>query len=167
VSRPRESGRFKATHGGSAGGKTTLEYRVWCGLIARCTNPKEPSYDRYGGRGITVCDRWRSSFEAFLADMGTKPSPKHCIDRIDNDGPYAPENCRWATQRESMNNRRITNWVTFNGERMPLAVAAERFGVNKFTLWGRIYRRHWPHELALTIPPLSRSERDTVRRMLE
>lgn len=83
----------------------TPEYRAWDAMKQRCTNPKANGYDGYGGRGITVCDRWRYSFENFYADMGDRPSRDHSLDRIDNEGNYEPGNCRWATHSEQMKNR--------------------------------------------------------------
>jgi hypothetical protein len=84
----------------------TSEYRSWRHMVERCENPSEKRYASYGGRGIKVCDRWKNNFSAFLADMGQKPSPKHSIDRKDNDLGYEPGNCRWATPKQQAHNRR-------------------------------------------------------------
>lgn len=86
---------------------STSEYKAWKSMKRRCLNPKTKFFEHYGGRGITVCDRWLESFENFLEDMGQKPSPELTLDRINNDGNYEPENCRWATWVQQNNNRSI------------------------------------------------------------
>lgn len=93
-------------HGHARFGRLSSEYHSWQGLKARCTNPKDEKWKHYGGRGIKVCAQWMQSFETFLADVGPKPSRRHLLDRINNNGNYEPGNCRWATASQSNLNRR-------------------------------------------------------------
>lgn len=97
-----ETGKSYRTHGLSR----TSEYRSWKALIHRCYTVKNNRYQYYGALGVTVCERWRHSFETFLADMGTRPTPTHSIDRVDPSGNYEPANCRWATPTQQRRNRR-------------------------------------------------------------
>ena len=122
------------THGQTKGHRPSTEHRIWSGAKNRCTNPNSRSWPDYGGRGITMCDRWRDSFEAFLADMGKRPSPEHSIDRIDNDGPYSPENCRWATRREQGANKRNSRIITHDGITRSINGWAHELGVGATTL---------------------------------
>jgi hypothetical protein len=121
-----------------SGKSDTTEYSTWHGMIQRCTNPNSPRYDRYGGRGISVCSRWRESFQNFLDDMGRKPSQSHSIDRINNDGNYEPSNCRWATQAEQMRNASSANLLTHNGETLCLTDWSIKTGISISGLRHRI-----------------------------
>lgn len=122
------------THGESRAGKK--EYKTWHYINERCHNTKHKSYKNYGGRGITVCDRWRHSYETFLSDMGRAPSSKHTMDRIDSNKSYEPSNCRWATMKEQQNNRRNNLNIGHNGEVLTMAQWAERLNENYQTLRG-------------------------------
>ena len=110
------------------------EYPVWNGMKQRCHNPNYKAFERYGARGIYVCQEWRDSFVRFFEDMGPRPSPAHSIERIDNDGPYAPGNCRWATLDEQANNKRRT--IRVDGK--TVTEIAKETGLQKTTIRGRI-----------------------------
>lgn len=111
------------------------EHRVWQGIKTRTTNPKASCYHRYGGRGILMCERWFNDFQAFYEDMGPRPSPKHTIERLDNDGPYSPENCRWATIKEQTRNKSTNVRLTYKGEHLCVAEWAERYGIPRSRLY--------------------------------
>lgn len=117
----------------------TLEYRSWYGMIQRCYNPKHDNYHRYGGRGIQVCNHWQQSFKNFLTDMGPRPTPRHSIDRIDNDGHYEPGNCRWATIEEQSNNKSTTLRVKLdNGETVTSKQLRDRYNLTRNQLYSRL-----------------------------
>jgi len=134
----------------------TALWDCWQHMVQRCTNPKVARYPAYGGRGIRVCDRRLRSIVAFSEDMGPMPSPKHQIDRIDNDGNYEPENCRWATRTQQARNRRTSKRIVVNGESITLAEASERFGINYGTLRSRIVDYGWSIHDATRMPRYGR-----------
>ena len=135
--------------------RRSIEHRVWRNMIRRCTNQKAAAYADYGGRGITVCDRWLASFENFLADMGRKPSPDLEIERIDNDGGYDPGNCRWATRKENSRNRRSNRMITLDGQTKALAAWCEESGLPRDTVRKRL-EAGWEPQLALSTPVIRR-----------
>lgn len=125
------------TKHGESNANESLEYKTWCGIKERCFNVTLKAYKDYGGRGITVCDRWLNSFENFLADMGRKPTPQHSIDRIDNNGNYEPSNCRWATRIEQSRNRRSNVKIFYNGMCKSASEWAEILNIKAGTILGR------------------------------
>lgn len=116
--------------------------QIWASMVRRCTDPKNKAFDRYGGRGIRVCDRWRNSLAAFAEDMGPRPSPKHSLDRIDNDGHYEPSNCRWADSFEQGANKRNNVVIEYGGESHHVAEWGRRLGIGIATLSWRA-RQGW------------------------
>ena len=152
LSRKRVTER-KTTHGHSKRGQRSPTYHSWAPMVKRCTNPNYPGFADYGGRGITVCDRWlgENGFPNFLADMGEKPEGTS-IDRVDNDRGYCPENCRWATAKEQGNNRRSNRLITAFGRTQTMAQWAEELGISRYALRNRVDRCGWPVERALTTP---------------
>src|SRR5574342_481002 len=141
--RRHEAGQKNRTHGAS----DSPEYAVWANMLDRCRNSDHAAFQSYGGRGISVCERWWK-FENFIQDMGLKPSPDHELDRKDNDGNYEPENCRWATVQEQARNRRSTRLITFMGRTQCLTAWADELGISKESLHWRI--EQWGLERALS-----------------
>lgn len=118
----------------------------------RCYDTKYTEYPRYGARGIAVCDRWRDSFEAFLADMGPRPGRWYSVERKNNNGPYELGNCYWATTEEQANNRRNNTLVTLQGRTQTLARWCRELGIKHHTVMTRMGKRGWSVEKALTTP---------------
>lgn len=133
------------THGMSK----TPEYWTWWRIRGRCYSPKHHNYARYGGRGIRVCTRWLDSFHDFLSDMGPKPSPKHSIERLDNDGDYEPGNCIWATAQKQNSNRTTVVLVTAFGKTQSVSEWSRETGIGRLAITYRL-RTGVPPEVALS-----------------
>jgi hypothetical protein len=129
----------------------TSEYAIWSSMRQRCLDPNSPAYNRYGGRGITICDTWEDSFEAFYTDMGPRPSATHSLERINNDLGYSKENCRWATPSEQSRNTRRNHLLTYNGKTQCVTDWAEEMHLSSAAIFLRL-RRGWDIEKTLTTP---------------
>lgn len=139
-------------HGHKRNGKATATYKAWCSMIQRCTYPHKDGFELYGGRGITVCERWRD-FVLFLADMGERPS-NTTLDRFPNsDGNYEPGNCRWATVIQQANNKRTNVRVTHGGRTLTIAEWSRETGIGFPCLYGRLFKYGWHPSEAFTRPP--------------
>jgi hypothetical protein len=136
-------------HGMTRGDRHAPEYAVWNAMIARCHRPNTRNFKDYGGRGITVCARWHD-FASFIGDMGPRP-PGGMIERINNDGGYSPENCRWASRIEQASNTRRTRLLTLDGESRTLAEWSRLLGIHHSTVLARI-KGGWSEERALSVP---------------
>lgn len=134
----------KIKHGHKRKNAASVEYKTWLGMKRRCYDEKYKDYATWGGRGIRVCDRWNNSFEAFLEDMGPRPSSKHSIDRLDSNLDYSPGNCRWATaQEQGAEHRRGLIAVEVDGLSFPsLKAACEAYDVVYATVFDRVQRGH-------------------------
>lgn len=136
------------THGMT---KTRL-YRVWAGILGRCNSPVTTSWNRYGAKGVSVCEEWLTfeNFRDWAFANGYNDSLT--IDRIDPRGDYEPSNCRWANTKEQANNKQGTIWIEYGSERMPLSYWADKLGIQYHTLYDRLYRYGWTVDRAFTEP---------------
>jgi hypothetical protein len=150
LGRASSCGCLTRAHKMRHGHRNTITYASWIAMKARCNRPSHMHYSSYGGRGIVICERWLQ-FENFLADMGPRPSRKHSLDRIDNDGNYEPGNCRWATAYEQGANTRQNRLITFRGTTMCLKNWARTVGIKENLLRYRI-SKGWTLDKALTTP---------------
>lgn len=146
----REVCRDMGTAGASHGLSNTPTYKTWVSMKSRCYVPSSPSFKNYGARGIIVCERWLSDFDAFFADMGARPNGRS-LDRIDVNGNYEPLNCRWATSEEQVSNRRNTRFVVVDGIKMRAAELAKMCGMRPTTFSRRI-DAGWSVHKAMTTP---------------
>lgn len=135
--------------------EATIGYKyekiVWRGMKTRCYDPDSTNYPLYGGRGITVCDRWINSFDDFIKDMGSRPSRDYSIERRDNNGNYEPSNCHWATDKEQANNRRSSRMVIYRGQTKSVAAWCDHLGLDYHRVRARILNG-WDAERAFNTP---------------
>lgn len=143
-------GRIKHGEAYSRNCDGTAEYRVWTSMLSRCSDTNSPVFDRYGGRGIRVCDRWLT-YVNFIHDMGRRPHG-FTIDRIDNNAGYCKENCRWASRKTQQRNRSNTVEVEYKGRKMLLLELSETTGVEYLLLWDRIFKHGWSVERSVSEP---------------
>ncbi len=127
------------------------EYDIWCAMKRRCHNTKDAHYAYYGGRGITVCERWFKSFSDFISDIGRRPEEHLTLERINNDRGYEPDNCKWATRSENYTNRRNRRLLSIGGSLMPIKQVALEYGIPLRHVIDR-YKRCWDHERIVTTP---------------
>jgi hypothetical protein len=147
------AGRVKSCgHLNGDGRSKLLAYATWRRMKERCYNPKHDRYPEYGGRGVTVCERWRDSFPNFLADMGDRPGLEYSIDRRDPNGHYEPGNCRWAIDADQRINKRNSRYVTYQGRLRLLIELCRELGKDYGTIACRVYVLEWPVDKALEIP---------------
>jgi len=147
----------------SHGDTYSREYNIWTHMRQRCTNPNRDSYYRYGGRGIRVCEAWDNSYEAFLRDMGRAPFPDAQIDRINVDGDYAPDNCRWVSPRENKRNKGNARLLTHNGITRSLQEWSEILGLSRQTLQSRVVRNWTADEIISGVRAGPHAPRRTTR----
>lgn len=140
-------------HGQSAKHNTTRIYRIWANMKARCYTPSYTRFENWGGRGISVCDEWKNDFQAFYDwAMSNGYQDNLTIDRIDNDGDYHPNNCRWVSYKTQTRNSRTNRMITFNGETRCLNEWSEIVGIDRHTITVRLNQLNWSIERALTQP---------------
>lgn len=151
-------------HGLTDGKKQPPEVIAYHGMKWRCYSTRSPEYRNYGGRGITIAPEWlgEGGLQRFLEHVGPRPSDKHSLDRINNNGNYEPGNVRWATAKEQSRNKRLNRLLTYNGVTLPVCAWVERTGLHQNTIDNRI-KSGWSIEETLTTPPLTRrSQRGTL-----
>lgn len=144
----------KTQHGHAPCDGKSPEYLAWSAMLRRCTNARQSNFKYYGGRGITICDRWRT-FANFLADLGPMPveGGPWTVDRIDNNGDYKPSNCRWALRSTQANNKRSNRTLTHSNRTQTIALWSREIGLSVGTILGRL-KRGWSHERTLTEKPI-------------